>query len=352
MLGTLDQTHQPVSFLEAEKGKEAMLVTLDDSQAADITTGPARQDKDWLINGANYVVHGLVRISGWAGGHIEKTADRLAPRGAVGGGFSGGFGASTPSVQPKLDEKSGTGIHGASYASDARSDRYRTPPSPSSSSNARRNINIHPSVSKGLQALSTGSGHVVSLSHSARKTLLDASEGAGRRLGGVRTNKDGTQRQPGLIRRQMQRGAQAVNLVLDGFDAAVEGLLQSAGRSTGQVVGHHLGSQAQTAVGHVGTLGRNTWLVYKDVSGVRRKVILKIAGGTLKGRTVDGQEITITAPPAADSAGSGGNRDHDSIEHEYIAGPTHSTSVTTTSSSTEAISGPLPPSYYDTERKL
>ncbi|CAO1618071.1 unnamed protein product [Parajaminaea phylloscopi] len=354
LLGTLDQSHQPISARDAEKGQDAMLVTVEDGAvAADTTRGAAPQEKDWLINGAHYVARGLMGISGWAGGHIERTADRLAPKVSVGNEAasesSAPYGApAAAAADTYLNEKSGTGIDGSKYSSDARSSRYQTPPTPSSASCSKRNVNVHPSVSKGLQALSTGSGRVVGISHSARKKLLDAAEGTGRRLGGVRHNKDGTPKEPGMIRKQVQRGAQAVNVVLDGFDSAVGGLLQSAGASTGQVVGHHLGPQARTAAGQVGSVGRNTWLVYKDVSGVRRRVILKLAGGTLKGRTVDGQEITITAPTAPSPASG---IDRDSIEHDYVSGPRSGQATSSGAGMSASNTEKPPPSYYEDEKK-
>lgn len=177
-------------------------------------------------------------------------------------------------------------------------------------------MSIHPSIAKGLSALSTGSGRAVSLSGSARKMILDTSDNAGRRIGGVRssTNKDGTPRQPGAVRTQLQRGATAANIVLEGFDTAVGGLLDSVGASGGKVVGHTFGAQAEQASGHIGKVGKNCFLVYKDVSGVRRKVLLKLAGGTLKGRTVDGQEIEISASPEQGVQGG------DAIKTDYAPG--------------------------------
>jgi hypothetical protein len=187
---------------------------------------------------------------------------------------------------------------------------------PGGTRTSKTNVPIHPSIAKGLSALSSGSGRAVTLSGSARKMILDTSDNAGRRIGGVRSsvNKDGTPRQPGAVRTQLQRGAAAANIVLEGFDTAVGGLLDSVGASGGKVVGHTFGAQAETASGHIGKVGKNCFLVYKDVSGVRRKVLLKLAGGTLKGRTVDGQEIEISASPEQGVQGG------DAIKTDYAPG--------------------------------
>lgn len=325
LLGTLDRSIQPSSSSSSDlKGGDATIVTIDDDasdassfvSADDFAAGekPAAQtssaaapalpkapagESDWLINGAQYVSRGIITVGGWVGGTVEKAANKYTSKGSADTAYS------APEKLPTSNQ-TGTGLDANALGSDAIGTRSgaasgATTPSGSGTKTPSRNVNVHPSISKGLQALSDGSGHVVRLSGSARKALLDASEGAGRRMGGARKNKDGTAREPGTIRKQIQRGAQAANVVLDGFDTALGGILESVTNSSGQVVEAKFGPSAAQASGQIGKVGKNCFLVYKDVSGVRRKCLLKLAGGTLKGRTVDGQEITIAAQPTGDA---------------------------------------------------
>lgn len=263
---------------------------------------------------------GLIGVTGWLGGTVEKGANRYA---SGKGGSASQSGSATPAGQQYLDEKSSTGYNAQALSTDypaggpgVAGGAGSGTSTPGGTRSSKTNVPIHPSIAKGLSALSSGSGRAVSLSGSARKMILDTSDNAGRRIGGVRSsvNKDGTPRQPGAVRTQLQRGATAANIVLEGFDTAVGGLLDSVGASGGKVVGHTFGAQAETASGHIGKVGKNCFLVYKDVSGVRRKVLLKLAGGTLKGRTVDGQEIEISASPEQGVQGG------DAIKTDYAPG--------------------------------
>lgn len=309
VFGTLDRSIQPDT-----KGDGSSLITFDDSadqfyDAPDGTTAAQPglttqqpRDKDWLINGAHYVSKGLVSVGSWVGGSVDKAAGKYTSRPSTPSRASPGTGY--------LNEKNSTALPAAT------------------GSQSQRNINVHPSISKGLDALATGSGHVVRLSGSARKMILDASEGTGRRIGGVRKNKDGTAREPGAVRKQIQRGAQAVNIVLDGFDTAVGGVVNSVTTSSTSVMQHKFGDQAAKASASTGTVGRNCFLVYKDVSGIRRKCLLKLAGGTLKGHTADGQEIVIQPQSTGDA-----------LESEYINPPTPSRKPT---EPTEGVSNKVP----------
>ncbi|PWN20049.1 hypothetical protein BCV69DRAFT_313249 [Microstroma glucosiphilum] len=336
VIGSLDRSIQPSRSSEklqggAGAGSDLLLIHDDDDDASSFysssenypsttsagpttsttsnTTGAppvtqaSAQEKDWLINGAQYVSKGLIGVTGWLGGTVEKGANRYT---AGKSGNAPQSGSASPAGQQYLDEKSSTGYNAEALSTDypaggpgVAGGAGSGTSTPSGARSSKTNVPIHPSIAKGLSALSSGSGRAVSLSGSARKMILDTSDSAGRRIGGVRssTNKDGTPRQPGTMRTQLQRGATAANIVLEGFDTAVGGLLNSVGASSGKVVGHTFGAQAESASGHIGQVGKNCFLVYKDVSGVRRKVLLKLAGGTLKGRTVDGQEIEISASP-------------------------------------------------------
>lgn len=345
VFGTLDRSIQP----DAKGDGGASLITFDDSQdqfydAPDGTTAtaagaPASQsgltrqqprDKDWLINGAHYVSQGLVTVGSWVGGSVDKAANKYVAKGSQPG---------TPgtSTQATTTTGAGAGATGRSSAS----------PAPTS----QRNVNVHPSITKGIEALATGSGHVVRLSGSARKKILDASEGTGRRMGGARKNRDGTDRQPGAVRKQIQRGAQAVNIVLDGFDTAVGGVVNSVTSSSNSVVQHKFGDQAARVSSQTGTVGRNCFLVYKDVSGIRRKCLLKLAGGTLKGRTADGQEIVIQPQSTGDA-----------LERDYVnpssaaLKPSDGSAATPVSNKVPSPGGGSggsapPPNYYDEKKR-
>lgn len=336
VFGTLDRSIQPDS-----KGDGSSIITFDDSQdqfydAQDgtipgtsarpglVTQQPG--DKDWLINGAHYVSKGLVTVGSWVGGSVDKAAGKYVAKGSQ---------PTTPGNASPVP------IHGEKSTDSGAST------STTGTSRSQRNINVHPSIAKGLEGLATGSGHVVRLSGSARKMILDASEGTGRRMGGVRKNKDGTPRQPGAVRKQIQRGAQAVNIVLDGFDTAVGGVVNSVTNSSTSVMQHKYGDQAAKASVHTGTVGRNCFLVYKDVSGIRRKCLLKLAGGTLKGRTADGQEIVIQPQSTGDA-----------LESEYINPSTATQKPSEGSVASQSVSnkvpspaGYVPPPGYPDEKK-
>lgn len=373
------------------------------------------------MNGAHGIARGMNTFSGWAGGHMTRAADRYTSRGDA--GFNSG--AASPSRQgyagsPSLgvpgkaktmgdvspssgygDEKRGyTGYAGSSsgvdYSTDQHEDAstWRRSPSPlqytsagtsndGRSSPRRSNVKVHPSVTRGLTALQTGSGHVVRLSGQARTAILNASEGAGRKLGGVSSSMrpgekekwqaqerekwekrqygqgytgsptgspslqpatnagppSGTStptKKPGAFRTQLARGAQAANVLIDGFDSALSNLVDSAGSSASQAIEFRFGPEARAASGLAGNVGRNVFLVYKDVSGIRRKCLLKVAGGSLQGTTPEGNKVVVTMPPeqqgtAAGVSGGvmtgrtggtmdgngGGHTDVDSIEHDY-----------------------------------
>ena len=54
------------------------------------------------------------------------------------------------------------------------------------------------------------------------------------------------------------------------------------------------GDDAATLSAHIGGTTKSAVLVYRDVSGVRRRALLKVAGaGMLKGKTGDGREVQI-----------------------------------------------------------
>lgn len=308
--------------------------------------------------------------------NVPGSSKMVEPPGyALDGGAAGGFG----------DEKKGGGsspYSGLDYSAGGSgyedASTWRRSPSPLSynnnnasgsgrSSPRRSNVRVHPSVTKGLTALQSGSGHVVRLSGQARTAILNASEGAGRKLGGIGQGMrdDPSQQQaqqqqgqwqgqgqgqqspygtpqggspymgssssgsttpnkkPGAFRTHLARGAQAANVVIDGFDSALTSLVSSAGSSAGQAIEFRFGPEARAASGLAGNVGRNCFLVYKDVSGVRRKILMKVAGGTLQGTTPQGNRVVVRMPEQDQQASAMGVRaaggDVDSIESDYRA---------------------------------
>lgn len=356
VIGSLDRSIQPSNSNDDLTGKgQPMLVTVDDDPNPVLATTAQPQQKDWLVNGAQYVTKGLMSVSGFLGGGVEKAANKY-----TGGRKSGSTtpdssnpGAySLPPPEKYTDSKSGTGLDSSAYATDGSTTTTGTNTAGPSRVGGRQ-LPVHNSITKGLASLDQGSGKVVQLSGSARGALLNTVEGAGRRIGGVRKNKDGSAREPGAVRKQVQRGAEAANIVLEGVDNAVGGLLSSLGSSSSQVIGHTFGTQAQGAGDSIGHVGKNCFLVYRDISGVRRKCLLKLAGGTLKGRTVDGKEIVIEPETLNQGSAAG-------------AGTTASTSgvgPSSTATQSKSISGKVPtpgasssstaadpPSYSDTKQ--
>lgn len=264
--------------LGAGKGEAPTLTT--ESADKSVAGQQAETKPDWLLSGAERIAGGMASISGWAGGHFTRAADRYT-------GSASNSGSNSPLPPPASTEKamdstykgsgggvdygdekkggfSSTGINAGEYASGdyGESSSAKTTTSGMSAS-GHKNMVVHPSLSKGLQSLSTQSGSVLRLSNSARDRLLNVSEGMGRKVGGVGRSKESSSKPPGAIRSNLTRGAEAVNIVLDGFDNAVGGLLTSAGTSTGRAIDHRFGSDAKAASGLIGKTGKNAFLVYQ-----------------------------------------------------------------------------------------
>lgn len=94
------------------------------------------------------------------------------------------------------------------------------------------------------------------------------------------------------------------------------------------------------------------------MSGVRRKLLLKVVGGTLKGRTPEGKEITISGPKGAGGeSGAGGpsamSQDTDSIEHDYVStsSAAQQQQQQQQSSSSSSSQGLPPPSYREQQKQ-
>ncbi len=110
-----------------------------------------------------------------------------------------------------------------------------------------------------------------------------------------KANPDGTSGPaPKGIRGFVNRSLIAANTVLDGIDAGAQTLLYTSGQAASDVVGHKYGDDARTVAEAFGRTGKNVFIVYKDVRGIRRSALLKAARGrVMKAKLQDGREVTI-----------------------------------------------------------
>lgn len=164
----------------------------------------------------------------------------------------------------------------------------------------REPVRINPTTTKSLSTVQNLSGQAVQISAKTTGAILSVAANLGDKIGqktGIqrKQNPDGTLGPaPTGIRGFINRSLIAANTVMDGIDAGAQNLLYSTGDAASKVVGHKYGEEARTASESVVRTGRNVFLVYKDLRGVRRSAILKVVGGrVVRAKMEDGTDVLI-----------------------------------------------------------
>ncbi|KAN0066164.1 hypothetical protein ACQY0O_000258 [Thecaphora frezii] len=239
---------------------------------------------DWLLQGADFVSRNLIRGSEFIGTKINSAADNYTLK----------HPSATSSAPP-----------------------YSGPIEKGPNSNAqpagREAVKLPGAAQSGASTLYQLSGHAVQISSKTVGTIFQMASNVGDKIG----KKTGIQRQvrpdgslgpaPKGIRGFVNRSLIATNTVLDGIDTSTQTLLMSSGEAASKIVGHRYGEDARNLSETVIRTGRNVFLVYKDVRGVRRQALLKAAGGrALKAKLEDGSEVTINIDDQGRASTQGG----------------------------------------------
>ncbi|UZJ56665.1 hypothetical protein CBS101457_005985 [Exobasidium rhododendri] len=289
LLGTIDgpwELQEDAGLHKPGYEKDPVLVELPDENTAykadqkitisaaprdDQNTVPATYQNDWLLKGANYVSKTLVGGSTWAGKKMINAADSYVSR-------------STP---PLSRTNSGNGT-----------EKQPSVNSVNTTSSGRPAMTFNPNVHATSRQIKAFSGTATSVSNRTRDAVLGVASKVGDRIGkttGVQQtgNQDGTVSQPKGIRGVLNRSLVAANVVLDGVTTSAEQLLKDGGEASGRVIEHRYGSEARVISGNTASVGRSAFVIYKDINGVRRKALLKIASGTIRARAPDGSEVVL-----------------------------------------------------------
>lgn len=233
-------------------------------QDLDVDVLSADEKRDWMIRGADMISHTIIKTSEFVGGKIQGAADSYISKTPA----AGSSGYSTPT-----SEKGEAG---------------------------RDFVKIGPKTQQGIQNLHQWSGQAVQVSAKTTGAILRVAGNVGDKIGkktGIqrKVNPDGTYGPPPTgIKGFINRSLIAANTVLDGVDAGVQTLLYTSGEAASNVVGHKYGDDARQAADGIGRTGKNVFIIYKDVRGVRRSALLKAARSRImKAKLDDGREVTI-----------------------------------------------------------
>lgn len=224
----------------------------------------ADEKRDWMIKGADTISRSIVKTADFVGGKIQGAASSYMAR--------------TPAA----------GSPGTTTPNNEKAEPGRDP------------VKIGPKTHAGARTLNEWSGHAVQVSAQTTGAILKMAGNIGDKIGrktGIqrKANPDGTSGPaPKGIRGFVNRSLIAANTVLDGIDAGAQTLLYTSGQAASDVVGHKYGDDARTVAEAFGRTGKNVFIVYKDVRGIRRSALLKAARGrVMKAKLQDGREVTI-----------------------------------------------------------
>ncbi|KAJ1030073.1 hypothetical protein NDA16_000986 [Ustilago loliicola] len=224
----------------------------------------ADEKRDWMIRGADMISRTIIETSEFVGGKIQGAADSYI--------------AKTPAA----------GSSGYSTPTNEKGEAGRDP------------VKIGPKTHQGIQNLHQWSGQAVQVSAKTTGAILRVAGNVGDKIGkktGIqrKVNPDGSYGPPPTgIKGFVNRSLIAANAVLDGVDAGVQTLLYTSGEAASNVVGHKYGDDARQVADGIGRTGKNVFVVYKDVRGVRRSALLKAARSRIvKAKLDDGREVTI-----------------------------------------------------------
>ncbi|SPO21252.1 uncharacterized protein UTRI_00729 [Ustilago trichophora] len=229
----------------------------------------AEEKRDWMIKGADMISRTIIKTSEYVGGKIQGAAGSYMAKHPA----AGSSGYTTP-----IGEK-------------ADGSKTQAGPDP---------IKVGPKTQAGVRTLHEWSGTAVQVSSKTTGAILQVAGNIGDKIGkktGIqrKVNPDGTQGPPPTgIRGFINRSLIAANTVLDGIDAGAQTLLYTSGEAASNVVGHRYGEDARQVADGFGRTGKNVFIVYKDLRGIRRSALLKAARSrVIKAKLDDGREVTI-----------------------------------------------------------
>ncbi|MCO5565900.1 hypothetical protein L7F22_019575 [Adiantum nelumboides] len=246
----------------------------------------AAYQNDWLLRGANYVSRSLEMGSQWAGTKMLKAADSYVTRSTPPGSQPGSRRDSGSYPRDELTEKP---LSGGASINTVNSNL---------TTSGRTAVTFSPQTHNTARQIRNVSGKVTSVSNRTTSAILSAASNVGDQIGkrtGIqqKTQPDGTVQNPKGFRGVLNRSLIAFNVVLDGVTNSAERLLKDGGEASGRVIEHRYGSEAKVISGNVASVGRSAFIVYKDINGVRRKALLRVATGTIKARAPDGSEVIL-----------------------------------------------------------
>lgn len=255
---------------------------------------PAAYQNDWLLRGAHLVSRSMEKGSAWAGSRMLKVADSYVAK------------TTPPSSRRESMETYHSGAPSQKEV-ELASGRLSPVESTISSNSAagsttttsgRTAMTFSPQTHTTARTIRGVSGKVCSVSNRTSTAIMTAASNVGDQIGkrtGIqqRIQPDGTAQQPTGFRGALNRSLVAFNVVLDGVTNSAERLLKDGGEASGRMIEHRYGSEAKVISGNVASVGRSAFVVYKDINGVRRKALLKVATGTIKARAPDGGEVVL-----------------------------------------------------------
>ncbi|KAL9939981.1 hypothetical protein V8E36_000686 [Tilletia maclaganii] len=258
-----------------------------------------KEEVDWMIHSAQFIGRTLVKGSVYLGGKLTSAADSYIER--------------NPSKHSSANNTPRTGspapmspseLQGSSR-SDAAVNGFRSGDGVGAHSRYART----PAGDKSRSAMLTKySSKAVSISQSTTSAILNVASNVGDRVGkatGIQRQQrpDGTMGPPPKgVRGVLNRGIIAASSLLDSIEQAGENLLTDGGSAASRVIGHKYGADAERRAGNVASSGRNVYMVYKDIMGVRRRCLIRAAvGSSLKARTPEGEVVEVKLGPGGGS---------------------------------------------------
>ncbi|SNX81979.1 uncharacterized protein MEPE_00684 [Melanopsichium pennsylvanicum] len=268
--------HETDAMSDSGNEKAPVLIDLpptptneNESQDLQVDVLSAEDKKDWLLRSAGMFSRTIVKASEFVGGKIQGAADSYMSKHPA----AGSSGYSTPAGEKADDSKTQAG---------------------------REPIKVGPKTHAGVRTLHGWSGQAVQVSSKTTGAIIQVAGNIGDKIGkktGIqrRVNPDGTAGPaPTGIRGFVNRSLIAANTVLDGIDAGAQTLLSTSGNAASDVVGHRYGEDARQVADGFGRTGKNIFIIYRDVRGVRRSALLKAARSrVLKAKLDDGREVTV-----------------------------------------------------------
>lgn len=264
--------HETDSLSDAGNQKTPVLVDLrpeamgsSEKQNVQVDVLKAEEKPDWMLKGADSISRMIIKSTDYLGSRIQGAANSYVSKSSP-----AGSGANTP-----VGEKSQAGKPG------------------------REAVQIDPKTQARVQTLHQWSGQAVQVSSKTTGAILQVAGNIGNKIGqktGIQrqANPDGTPAAPPTgIRGFINRSLIAANTVLDGIDTGAQTLLESSGGATSKVVGHRYGDEARQLADGFGRTGKNVFVVYKDIRGVRRNALLRAANANFKAKLDNGQTVDV-----------------------------------------------------------